>query len=186
MCYEGVVETKLPLSFMRFDTALHADLVAPLTKLLHESYAPLAAQGMRYLATHQPASKTRERLLEGESYLAFLNEDVVGTITLYREKMQSSCDYYRQTGVFSFGQFAIRHDLKGQRFGSAMMDFVEGHAREMGARELALDTSEHAHELISMYEKRGYKHVAFTKWEVTNYRSVILSKPLLKDVQKPR
>lgn len=172
------MESILQPNFVQFDTALHSDLIDPLTKLLHEAYAPLAAQGMKYLATHQPPSKTLERLIEGESYLAFFNEDVVGTVTLYREKMQSTCDYYRQSGVFSFGQFAIRHEIKGRGIGSQMMDLVESRAKELGARELALDTSEHAGTLIAMYEKRGYKHVAFTKWEVTNYRSVIMSKVL--------
>ena len=177
-CYDSAVELNLSIRFENFDTALHGDLVDSLTTLLHEAYAPLAAQGMKYLATHQPSSKTRERLLEGESYLAFLGGDLAGTITLYREKMQSTCDYYRQAGIFSFGQFAIRHDLKGRGLGSKMMDLVEARAKKLGAKELALDTSEHASELIAMYEKRGYKHVAFTKWEVTNYRSVIMSKPL--------
>jgi hypothetical protein len=55
-----------------FDESHHSDLLGPLTDLLHAAYAPLAAKGMKYLATHQPPSKTLERLKEGESYLLFI------------------------------------------------------------------------------------------------------------------
>lgn len=165
--------------FKRFDSASDLYLVEPLTELLHEAYAPLAARGMKYLATHQPPSKTLERLKDGESYLAFLADELIGTVTLYKEKPQSGCEYYRNSGVYSFGQFAIRPDLQGRKIGSRLMDFIEQRARELGANEIALDTSEHAYELIAMYGRRDYRHVAYTQWEVTNYRSVILSKQLV-------
>jgi hypothetical protein len=48
----------------------------------------------------------------------------------------------------------------------------------LGFSEIALDTSERAHHLIQMYEKRGYRFVEYFQWEVTNYRSVVLSKKL--------
>ena len=168
----------MTLQLERFQFDKHAALVEPLTELLHGAYAPLAAKGLRYLATHQPPSKTLERLQEGESYLATIEDELIGTVTLYREKFSSTCDYYRKPGIFSFGQFAIKSDLQGQGLGSGMMDFVEARAKILGARELALDTSEHATDLIRMYEKRGYKRVAVTQWDVTNYLSVVMSKKL--------
>jgi len=166
--------------FVRFNSAEHGRLVEPLTTLLHEAYAPLAAKGMKYLATHQPPAKTLERLGEGESYLAFSGDELIGTVTLYREKVASSCEYYRKPGVFSFGQFAIRPDMQGRGFGSKMMELVETRAKELGAAELALDTSEHAEQLIAMYAKRGYQQVSYAQWDVTNYRSVIMSKKLIE------
>lgn len=168
----------LDLRFDQFNLDSHVALVEPLTDLLHEAYAPLAAKGMRYLATHQPPEKTLERLQRGEAYLAFRLNELVGTVTLFREDPTSRCEYYRIPGVFSFGQFAIRPRLQGQGFGSLMMNMLEARAKELGARELALDTSEHATDLIRLYEKRGYRHVAYTQWDVTNYRSVIMSKAL--------
>lgn len=150
--------------------------------MLHEAYAPLAVKGMRYLATHQPPSKTLERLCEGESYLAFAADEIAGTVTMYREKTLSSCEYYRRAGVFSFGQFAVGRKFQGRGYGALMMDLVERRARELGARELALDTSEHAADLIATYERRGYQIVSHTQWEVTNYRSVIMSRLLQSDV----
>lgn len=166
------------LRYVRFDASIHQDLVEPLTRILHAAYAPLAERGMRFLATHQAPSKTLERLLEGESYLAFLAEDLIGTVTLYREKLASTCDYYRRSGVFSFGQFAVDRSLQGRGFGSAMMTFIENRAKDLGAAELALDTSEHAEHLIRLYSKRGYRIVGEAQWELTNYKSVIMSKTL--------
>ncbi len=165
-------------TFSQFNASEHLHFVEPLTNLLHEAYAPLAAKGMKYLATHQPPSKTLERLSAGESYLAFSESELIGTVTLYRERPHSRCEYYQKSGVFSFGQFAIQRALQGQRIGSKMMDLVEARAKELGAQELALDTSEHAQDLIAMYEKRGYRLVGYTQWDVTNYRSVILSRTL--------
>ena len=133
---------------------------------------------MKYLATHQPPSKTLERLQVGESYLAFLAAELIGAVSLYQEKLSSTCEYYRTKGVFSFGQFAVKTQFQGHGFGSIMMDKVEARAQDLGAQQLALDTSEHAHDLIQMYEKRGYRIVAHTQWDVTNYRSVIMTKDL--------
>lgn len=49
---------------------------------------------------------------------------------------------------------------------------------EKGMKYLALDTSEHAHQLISMYKKLNYRFIEYANWNVTNYRSVVLSKEL--------
>ena len=162
----------------RFDPQEHLSFVEPLTNLLHDAYSPLAARGMKYLASHQPPTKTLERLLEGESYLFFLKPQLVGTVTLYKEKYESSCEYYRKNGVYSFGQFATKPSLQGKGIGTRVMDYLENRAKELGAIELALDTSEHADNLIQMYKKRSYEIVAYTKWDVVNYRSEIMSKKL--------
>ncbi|MBW1796697.1 MAG: GNAT family N-acetyltransferase, partial [Deltaproteobacteria bacterium] len=45
-----------------------------------------------------------------------------------------------------------------------------------GASELALDTAEQATHLINWYERLGYRFIEYVDWDVTNYRSVIMSK----------
>lgn len=153
--------------------------IGQITELLHEAYRPLAERGMRYLATHQPPEKTLERLKSGESYLAFSNNQLIGTVTLYSTKTDDLCVYYNKAGVYSFGQFAIHPSMQGHGLGSKMMDFLEQRAKENGASELALDTSERADHLIQMYSKRGYRIVDSVQWNETNYRSVIMSKVLI-------
>lgn len=172
------MKSKSEFKIIKFNKEAHLDLIEPLTDLLHEAYAPLALKGMRYLATHQSASKTLERLEEGESYLAFYDDELAGTVTLRKERIESACEHYKKAGVYSFGQFAIKPKFQSFGFGSLMMNMIEERAKELGAIELALDTSEQADNLIAMYEKRGYRHVAYVQWDITNYRSVILSKNL--------
>lgn len=58
------------------------------------------------------------------------------------------------------------------------MDLAEQRARERGATWIAIDTSEHAMELIATYRRRGYEIVDSAQWDVTNYRSVVLAKRL--------
>lgn len=166
------------LQIVPFEMERHEALIEPLTELLHRCYRPLAEKGMRYLATHQSSEVTRDRLLSGESFLGFWQDRLVATVTLKRNTSQSICEWYRKPEVFHFGQFAVDPEFQGQGLGSSMMNMLEARARDLGAVELALDTSEHADNLIGMYAKRGYRLVDHVQWKVTNYRSVILSKDL--------
>ena len=162
-----------------FQPATHGHLVPAITKLLHEAYAPLAAAGMNYVASWQDDARTLRRLEEDESFLFFFEDQVVGTVSLYEGmKKRSSSDYYRQPGVFLFGQFAIHPRFQGRGWGRLAMEFLEKRARERGGTELALDTAETAHALIAMYEGLGYRIVSSTQWPDVVYRSLILSKKL--------
>ena len=53
-----------------------------LTALLHRAYGTLAAQGLRFYASHQPVEQTRKRAAQGECWLGELDGRVVSTITL--------------------------------------------------------------------------------------------------------
>jgi hypothetical protein len=55
---------------------------------------------------------------------------------------------------------------------------LEERAAELGAAELSIDTAEGATQLVSLYERRGYRHVGTARWPQANYRSVLLSKRL--------
>ncbi len=162
----------------RFDPASDLDLLDAITGLLHAAYRPLLEDGLKYLATHQTSDITLDRLTAGESYLGFVGPDMVATITLEPKIEKAECDWFRRPGVFKFAQFGVHPDHKGTGIGSHIMDRIEDRARELGAAELAIDTSEHAHRLIDMYLRRGYRHVDEMDWAMTNYKSVVLSKTL--------
>ena len=149
-----------------------------ITQLLHAAYAPLAEAGMRYVASHQDVAATRRRMSHGETFVAVRADAVVGTITLAEAQATHCSPFYDRPDVASFGQFAVLPALQRQGIGSRLMDIVEARAREKGVAELALDTSEHAHALIAMYTKRGYRFIEYSRWDIVNYRSVILSKRL--------
>lgn len=71
-----------------------ADDIDAITEMLHESYAPLAQQGLRFLATHQDADTTRRRMSWGETILALdvamlaldTSEHAAHLIALYQSK----------------------------------------------------------------------------------------------------
>ncbi len=156
-----------------------ADSVPAITRLLHEAYAPLAAMGLRYTATHQDDDTTLRRLRNGIPYVALLDGGLAATVTLYSAcTSASSCRWYREPGVFYFGQFAVRPALQRQGLGRLLIRMLESEAAGRGARELALDTAEDARHLRDWYERLGFRFIEFADWSSTNYRSVILSKTL--------
>lgn len=158
-----------------------SDSFAEMTALLHAAYAPLAAAGMRFWATHQDEAATRKRAGEGECWVAVETSSgrMVGTITLRRPGTSKGCPWFERADVAVCGQFGVAPELKGRGLGAALMRVVEERARELGASELAGDTAETAHHLIAMYERWGFRRVGYAQWEQVNYRSVLLSKRLV-------
>jgi GNAT superfamily N-acetyltransferase len=152
--------------------------MAELTELLHRAYAPLAEAGMRFLATHQTVEQTAERCAHGECYVVETDGRLVGSVNFREPSLTDGCPWYDRPDVASFGQFAVEPSLQGSGIGSMLLDLAERRARETNAHHLALDTAEPATHLIAYYQKRGYEFVEYTQWDVSNYRSVILSKRL--------
>lgn len=154
------------------------DDVDLITALLHEAYAPLAKQGMRFVASHQDSDTTRRRMSRGETILALDGDVIIGTITLKSATRTEGSPFYDRPDVAGFGQFAVRPSHQCAGIGSMLLDLVEQRAREQHVRMLALDTSEHAAHLIALYRSRGYTFVEHIQWSSVNYRSMILAKPL--------
>lgn len=155
-----------------------SESIPQLTLLLREAYAHLARQGLRYLATHQDDVMTAKRLGRGFPLVAYLDRRLVGTATLYPPRPDAPVEWYRRPEVFYFGQFGVRPELQGRGIGTLLLRALEDRARERGATELACDTAEQAMHLRSWYEREGFRVVGETKWKVTNFRSVVLSKAL--------
>lgn len=140
------------------------DSVAAITELLHISYASLAAMGFKYLATHQDEATTQQRLQGGISIVAELDGAIVGTATLRAPEAESRCAWYSQSGVWSFGQFAVRPDLQQKGLGARLLRVIEQRAFQNGATELALDTAEGATHLVRWYERLGFRFIQHVSW----------------------
>ena len=155
-------------------------LVPQITALLHRAYRPLAEGGMRFYASHQDDTATLDRITKGLGFLGFVNERLVATITLYPPGAGHRQGWYAEhLDAAVFGQFGVDPDSQGRGIGDRLLAHVEHLAgSDLRATQIACDTSERAHRLIGVYERRGYRRVGTTQWNVTNYRSVILSKPL--------
>lgn len=157
-----------------------SDPIPEITSLLHRAYGPLAAQGLRYLASHQDDQTTLERLTSGASFVAIKDNAIAGTITVYRPYPEAEVPLYRQPGVNHFGQFAVEPNLQGSGLGRRLYLTIEDHCRSNNVKTLALDTAETATHLIDLYARWGFEIVDHVQWDITNYRSVIMAKDLTK------
>ncbi|HYD98735.1 MAG TPA: GNAT family N-acetyltransferase [Alphaproteobacteria bacterium] len=153
--------------------------MAELTGLLHRSFGTWADRGIRFLASGQSEDVTRQRVADGECYVAVADGRLLATITV----KPPGCggwggQWYARPEVAGFGQLAVLPELQQGGLGAALIGVAEERARALGATELALDTAEGALPLVGYYRRRGYRPVAFAQWRHANYRSLILSKPL--------
>ena len=147
-----------------------------LTDLIHRAYAPLAAEGLRYWATHQSVADTADRCARGETWVADDDGRVIGMVTLSAAG-SGGCPWYERPEVAHFNQLAVDPGAQGRGVAAALMGHIEARAAELGAAELACDTSEQATGLIATYERRGYRFVGHVDWRPdVNYRSVLLSR----------
>ena len=153
-----------------------SDSLEELTGLLHRAYRVLADLNLRYMATHLDVSVTRDRIKNGRCFVAELNGRVVGTITYYEPRHSKGSPWLERPEVAHIGQMGVEPELQRRGIGTQLMIYTEHVARDDGAAELALDTAEPARHLIEWYERLGYRFIEFTTWDVTNYRSVIMSK----------
>jgi GNAT superfamily N-acetyltransferase len=155
------------------------DSLMELTALLHAAYAQLAALGFNYTAVDQTEDITRQRIEDGECYVALVEDQLVGTILFHdASKPNGSCPWFERTEVSTFHQFGVLPAFQNRGIGGSLLMFVEKRARELGALEIAFDTSEGAVDLLRWYIRRGYREVAHAQWKGKTYRSVIMSKTL--------
>jgi len=152
-----------------------SDSISDLTHLLHRAYARRAAQGLRYMATHQSDDVTRERANSGKCFVAFDDDVLVGTILFKPAEKTSGCAWYDRPEVASIAQFGVEPSIQATGLGRRLMAHVIDYARGGGEVELALDTAEPATDLINWYTRLGFRFIEYAQWGHTNYRSVILS-----------
>ncbi len=155
-----------------------------LTALVHQAYAPLAAQGLNFTAATQDAATTRRRAAEGQCFVATRAGELVGTVTVC-----GPCDvdsapwiadvpWFRDRDTAHFHQFAVAPGLQGQGLGQRLIKTCEDWARGSGFRRMALDTAEPAAQLRALYRRMGYADVGQVQWQGKTYCSVIMQKSL--------
>lgn len=156
------------------------DSLELLTELVHTAYAPHAALGLRYWGTHQTVSDTAQRLASGCGFVAEIEGQIAGTITLRPPQPDSTVALYRDVHTWSIGQFAVAPAYKGFGIGLALHEHVLEAARLRGGRRMALDTAVPAEGLISMYRRWGYEIAGEHDWRPhTNYLSVLMVRSLV-------
>lgn len=154
------------------------DSLEDLTELLHRAYKILADVGLKYLATHQDVSVTRDRIRLGTCFVAEFDRKIIGTLTYHDPGHVRGSKWLEREDVAHLNQLGVEPEFRGKGVATRLMEHAENFARSRGVSEIALDTAEPAHQLIAWYRKLGYRFVEYTDWAVTNYRSVVLSKTL--------
>ena len=172
--------------YIEFRLLTGDDSIEELTQLLHKSYKVLADMGLKYVAATQDHSTTLNRARSAyKCFIGIYKHKIVSTISLYSPKPLDESSWYSKDFVAKIGQFAVTPELQKYGIGSKMMDIVEEEAGKIkNVREIALDTAETAVHLIELYKKRGYRYVETVQWDVTNYKSVILSKSLYSNISQ--
>lgn len=170
-----------------------SDSISHITKLLHRAYAKQIALGLSPLAGRQTDDITRQRLFNGEAWVAVhhvhvpdpldregvlpaVDQKVVGTILYHEIEEAEGPAWFHRPDVAWFSQFAVDPDYQGQGIGQMLLDIVHKRAREEQAAELALSMAEPDVDLKNFYLKRDWRIVDYWQWPYTNYRSVIMSK----------
>lgn len=166
--------------YIEFRLLSSENSIGELTQLLHKSYKVLADMGLKYVAATQNHSVTLNRAMHAyKCYIGMYKNKIVSTISLYIPEPSEKSSWHSKGFVAKIGQFAVAAELQKYGIGNKMMDIVEEEAKRIkNVTELALDTAESAHHLIEFYKKREYRYVETIQWDLTNYKSVILSKAL--------
>lgn len=162
-----------PLVIRPFDT--HDSLTA-LTELLHRAYAALGQLGLNYTAVDQSVEVTQKRIARGVCFLAFLEAQLVGTVTVQQGYAKHPCEFYTTPDIGIINQLAVEPEQQGQGVGRALLYHAEQWAIEQGCRYMGLDTAEPARHLLKRYTDQGYQPIGFTQWQGKTYRSVVLRK----------
>ncbi len=166
-----------------------SDSLKALTGLLHDAYAQHAAEGRRFFASHQTEADTAYRLRGAECWLAHIDGALVGTVTVAAPSRTAESPhrggnpYYDRPAVGTFYQLAVASHLIKHGIGDLLLRKAEQQLVELGAETAVIDTSEHAHELLGWYGRRGYVRIGELDWSITNYRSIVLEKALTRTRQ---
>lgn len=154
-----------------------SDSVSELVSLLHRAYKQLADMGLYFVATYIKEEEMQGFIDRGECFVAEHDGRLIGTILLY-PRGKNTPEIYKRDDLLVFGKFAVEPEYQCKGVGGMLMDFIEKYVKEKGIKELALDTAEEAQHLIDYYSKRGYKPIGYHQWNITNYRSIVMTKKL--------
>lgn len=149
-----------------------------LTNLLHRAYRKQVEMGLRPLAGRQTPEITRQRTSSGETFVAESAGRLVGMILLNEKEEAAFPAHFLKPGVAHFSLFAVDPECQGRGVGGRLLDAIESRSREAGFTELSLSMAEPDKDLLSYYLRLGFTIVEHWQWPYTNYRSVILTRPI--------
>ena len=162
------------------------DCLEHLTGMLHRAFSLIGEMGIPCSCVNQSPEVTRQRVGQGNCFVALNDGVVVGTITLYAPDSFSESTHYRDTRVASIRQLGVDPLMQGLGVGMALIRLAERWARRCGYTCLALDTPEAAGHLIDYYLRQGFHIQETVQFSGRPYRSVIFTKTLCAQARTSR
>ncbi|MHB8631609.1 MAG: GNAT family N-acetyltransferase [Candidatus Limnocylindria bacterium] len=147
------------------------DEAEAIAALLRDAYADHAAAGLNFSAATATAAQVRERIANGQVYVARQDGRVLGTYNL-----RTKNDPLGEAGYVN--SLAIDPALRRTGLGRLLLEHAEAEALRRGLGRMRLDTALPLTDLVGWYERRGYRAVGATHWQGKTYDSVIMQKLL--------
>lgn len=154
------------------------DSIDALTMLLHRAYKGQIDMGLHPLAGRQSPEITRRRTGSGECFVATCDDRLTGTILLQEVEDAAFPAHFLQSHVAHFSLLGVDPEAQGLGIGRMLLETTERRAARLGFTELACSMAEPDQDLLRFYDRLGYRTVTTWQWPYTNYRSLILSKPI--------
>ena len=95
-----------------------------------------------------PASKYG--LPEGRLYLAYVGEELAGCVGLKKLEENDQCELKRMY---------VRPRFRGRKMGEKLLEVILQDAKEIGYKEMYLDTLPFLKSAIKMYQRRGFYEI---------------------------
>jgi GNAT superfamily N-acetyltransferase len=160
------------------------DSLEEITSLLQRAYVRLASMGLNFTAVDQPVDVTAKRIADGQCFVAEINDEIAGTITvcgpydIEKSKWALQTPWFYRKDTAHFHQLGVEPRFQGLGIGDKLVEHCEQWALKQGFTHMALDTAEPAQHLRVRYQRLGYRDVGEVQWEGKVYRSVIMVKQL--------
>jgi N-acetylglutamate synthase-like GNAT family acetyltransferase len=121
--------------------------VEAIAAVLYEAFAEYESlyTAEAFAATTPTSAQLKNRLSKGATWIALLNEKIVGTVSVVPE---NEALYIRS--------MAILPEARGQRIGERLLQEIEDHAVFHNYRKLFLNTTPFLDRAIQLYEKFGF------------------------------
>ncbi|MBF0687659.1 MAG: GNAT family N-acetyltransferase [Cellulomonas sp.] len=155
------------------------DDVPALTRLLHDAYAELAAQGLNFTGASQDEVTTASRSLGvGASWvLAEPTGRLVGTVAASSPPgrgIKALTDLALEPDRVWLNQLAVHPDVRRRGLATLLWRTVREWSLEHGMRSVGLDTAVPAVALRDLYRRWGFVEADTVQWPGKTYRSVVM------------
>jgi ribosomal protein S18 acetylase RimI-like enzyme len=144
--------------------------------LREEARAWLADNGIEQWKIPYPPSLVAQAIERGESYLAYLGKELVGTIRLQWSDEMLWGKTAEDAGYVH--NLVVSRKFAGQGLGRQMLTWAEETAAKAGKRFLRLDCAANNEKLCSYYQRAGFAPRGIRTFEIEEFTARLFEKEL--------